>query len=64
MHSFDKLWISFAQSVECRDKFLRLIYFACCFSHAHFEDRLSLEVKERLDLTIHTTSIARKAFRH
>ena len=60
----EKLWMSFAQSVEARDKFLRTVFFGTKMVDSYFENQLSDENKERLSLVMSTASQARKAFRY
>ena len=55
--------MSFAQSVESRDKFLRAVYFGSKMIESYGKDHLSDESKERLNLFMGTASQARKAFR-
>lgn len=59
----EKLWMSFAQSIEARDKFLRTVFFGTKMIDSYFENHLSDENKERLSLVMSTVSQARKAFR-
>ena len=53
----------FAQSIECRDKFLRLVFFGTKMTDEVFSDTISSGTKETFALTMTTASQARKAFR-
>ena len=53
----------FALSVECRDKFLRAVFFGSKMIANYGEESLSDDSKERLTLIQGTVSTSRKAFR-
>ena len=58
-----ELWMSFAQSVESRDKFLRSIFFGAKMLTNYGADSLGEEATETLNIIQNTVSTSRKAFR-
>ena len=62
-HVLEDLWMRFALSVECRDKFLRAIFFGSKMIANYSGASLSDESLERLSLIQGTVSTSRKAFR-
>ena len=58
-----ELWMRFALSVECRDKFLRAVFLGSKMIANYAEGNLSEDSKERLSLIQGTVSTSRKAFR-
>ena len=60
----EELWMRFALSVECRDKFLRAVFFGSRMISNYAEEGLSEENKERLSLVSSTVSTSIKAFRY